>query len=145
MSKEQRAWNKILGADEVIVPEVIVKAAEAGLDIFEVEYISPAQRFMQAEKLQGILTVNDFLANGGAQNFPGIGDNYDADKVAKLVADFGGAPIEMMRTSDQVKKVRADAAKAAAAQAKLELAKGTAEVARTTAQAQASLNGGGTK
>lgn len=144
LSEEQRAWNKILGVDEVIVPDVIVKAANDGLDIFDVEYISPAQRFQQSEKLQGIFTSLEALASANAI-LPGIVDGIDEDDTREQIVKLSGAPISMLLTKEatQEKRARIQAQNAAAAQ--LEAAKQAAEVGRTTAQAQASLAGGGVK
>ena len=140
--KAQRLWNKILGTEEVLVPEVVVQAADAGLDIYEIEYISPAQRFMQGEKLQGILTVTDMIVQVG-QLIPGFLDNFDSDEIAEYVVKYGGAPGDIKRTEDEVATLRANMAQQQAAAQQLEAAKGMSEIGRNTAQAVGSLGGGG--
>lgn len=139
--KIQKLWSKILGTDDVIVPDVIVKAAEAGLDIFEIEYISPAQRFMQSEKLQGILSVKDFLLEVG-QIVPGMLDNVDPDILFRHLANFAGAPSDVVRTKDAVTDLRAAMAQQQAAATQLQAAKETSEIGRNVSQSVAALGGG---
>jgi hypothetical protein len=135
----QQLWNKILGRQEMLVPPSVVAAAQFGLDVFEIEYISPAQRFMQGEKLQGVLTVADMIVLIG-QLVPGLIDNFDSDKMAEYVVKYGGAPGDVKRTVDEVTKLRAGMAAQQAAATKLEATKQMSEVGRNTAQAVASLN-----
>ena len=137
--KVQALWDKILGTEEVIVPEVVIKAAEAGLDIYEIEYISPAMRFMQSEKLQGLMTVNEMIIAVG-QIIPGFMDNFDGDKIAEYAVRFGGAPGDIRLTKDAREKLRANMAAAQGAAQDLEAAKATSEIGRNAAQAVSSLN-----
>ena len=140
MGRIKRLWNRILGTQEVIVPDVVVRAAAAGLDVFEIEYISPAKRFMQSEKLQGILTLSDFLTTTGAL-VPGLMDNVNPDIMVRHVARYAGAPNDVVRTEDAVRALRASMARAQMETQQLEKAKGMSEVGRNVSQAVATLNG----
>lgn len=143
-SKIQALWNKVLGVEEILVPEVVVKAAAAGLDIFEIEYISPAQRAMQGEKLQGIITVTDIIVKIG-QLVPGFVDNFDSDKIAEYTVKYGGAPGDVERTRKAVTELRANMAAAQKQQQALAAAQQLATTSRDAAQASASLNAGAGK
>ena len=141
-SRIQALWNKVLGVEEILVPEVVVKAAAAGLDVFEVEYISPAQRAMQGEKLQGIITVTDIMVKVG-QLIPGFMDNFDADKIAEYTVKFGGAPGDVERTRKAVTELRAAMAQAQKEQQAMAQAQQLATTSRDASQAAAAFKGAG--
>lgn len=140
-SKIQTLWNQVLGVEEILVPEVVVKAAAAGLDIFEVEYISPAQRAMQGEKLQGIITVTDIIVKVG-QLLPGFTDNFNVDKIAEYTVKYGGAPGDVENTRKAVTELRAAMAAAQKQAQALEAAGKMATTSRDAAQASAAMNPG---
>jgi len=131
-----KAWKNITGKAGVIVPPVILEAIEAGLDVYEIEYISPAKRFMRAEKLQGIFTAADAIA-ALAPILPGVTDNVDPDKLVQDIYEFAGTPRTSLRTRDEVKAFRKEMAERENAQAGVEMAKDITEVQRNSAQAQA--------
>jgi len=108
--EQRKKWKALTGKDDMVVPDVILKAVQAGLDIYEVEYISPAQRFMEAEKLQGAFTGADALA-ALEPVLPGITDNIDKDDYARQVWKFAGAPASSIRTLDDLKTYRAEMTK----------------------------------
>jgi len=145
-AKARRRFERILGQPEVIVPEAIIAAARAGLDIFEIEYISPAKRFMKAEKLQGIFTATDALVALN-QVIPGIADAMDPDETARQIWQLAGAPREALRTKDEIAEVRENMGNRLQAADALSVAKEVATIGQTTAQAQATRgqgrNGGG--
>ena len=135
--KLRQLWNKITGRDEVLVPEAVVKAYQAGLKIFEVRYISPATRFQQGEKLQGIFQTIDGLV-ALAPFAPGTFDIIDVDDMARQIVQLSGNPARL-RTKEEVTALRADMAAAQQQQERLEAAKGVSEVARNAAQARATM------
>jgi hypothetical protein len=140
----RRLWAKILGKPIQLIPPAVQAAVEAGLDVYEVEYISPAKRFMQSEKLQGIYEAAEFFAKVGV--VPGleeIGDNLDIDDMARNVIKYSGAPASTARTMDAVKAIRSGRATAQEAAAKMEQMKAMAETARNAGQAAQSFSGGG--
>lgn len=140
----RRAWAKVLGKPIQIVPAVLQAAIDAGLDVYEVEYISPAKRFMQSEKLQGIFTAAEFFQKmavvPGAED---ILDNVNFDEMAKDVINYSGAPETMQRVDSEVKAIRQGRAQAQAQQAQLAAAQQMATVARDAGQAAQSFGGMG--
>lgn len=136
---EQRAlWREITGKDDIVVPEAVRAAHAAGLDVYEVEYVSPAQRFMEAEKLQGAFTAADAVA-ALSPVFPGVGDNVDPDKYIRKVWKYAGAPVDALRTLDDLREFRAAQAQRQNAAAALEAGKGVADIEAKMAQARAAM------
>jgi len=136
----RKAWNRILGHPIQLVPPAVQKAIDAGLDVYEVEYISPAQRFMQSEKLQGIFTFGEFIQKMGV--IPGaedILDNADFDDMAEEVANYSGAPVKVLRTREAVDKKRKARMEAQIAAAQMEQARQASEVARNAGSAAQSF------
>lgn len=140
--KLKTLWDRILGRDPIVIPEPVLKAINAGLDVFEIEYISPAKRFMQTEKLQGYLNVAEFIAKVGPA-MPDVIDIIDDDKLVRGVAEYNGVGDEILRTKDEVEEIRKAGAQQAMDASGLESGKGLSEIMRNVAQAQATLGGGG--
>jgi hypothetical protein len=132
---QRRKWYALTGKDLMEVPEVVRKARAAGLEIFDIEFISPAQRFMQAEKLQGIMTTLDTMIAVG-QVRPDILDNIDLDQIARDIYKYAGCPVGSLRTIDDLKEVRASMAKQQNTGAALEAGKTLADITQKTASAR---------
>lgn len=143
--KLRMLWKSVTGSDTVIVPEAIVRAHAAGLRVYEIEYISPAKRFQQGEKLQGIFQTIDGLS-ALAPFAPGVFDSIDTDDMARQIVTLSGNP-SRLRTKDEVTQLRSDMQAQQAQTARIEAAKGMSEVARNAAQAKATMgtSGGGKK
>jgi hypothetical protein len=137
-AKIRKLWAKITGAKEVIVPQAVIDAIAAGLDVYEIHYISPAKRFMQSEKLQGIFTAADALAALEAV-MPGICDNINPDRTAANIFKYAGAPTDCLNTEDERTAKRQATAQRQNTQDIVETARGTSEAARNMAQARTML------
>jgi len=136
LAMAHKAWAKIRGTPLQIVPAAVKAAIEAGLDVYEVEYVSPAKRFMQSEKLQGIFTTAEFVQKMGVT--PGaeqILDGVDFDDMLKNVIAYSGAPSTIERTESEIKAIRAGRAQAQAEMAQLEALKAKTEAARNVGSA----------
>ncbi len=105
-SKLRKSWDAIVGAEKVIVPPVVLKAWKAGLNVFEVEYISPAKRFQQADKLRGMMTAIDSVI-ALAPVVPQVMDGVDIDMFLKKLFELSGAPMDIIRTEQALLKFRA--------------------------------------
>jgi hypothetical protein len=135
---ERRKWKVLTGKDEMIVPDIVLKAVQAGLDIYEIEYISPAQRFMEAEKLQGMFTGADALA-ALEPVLPGITDNIDKDEYARKVWKYSGASSDALRTLDGLREFRAEMAKRQQTSDALAAGGQMADMQMKSAQARAAM------
>jgi len=134
----RRRWKSITGNDPLQVPNEVRKAHEAGLPLYEIHYTSPARRFMQSEKLQGIFTVMDTLL-AAAPAFPNMIHAVDERILIEQVYSLGGAPVDSLRTLDDYNKAIAAAAERANAQAALVAGKDVAQIQRDSAQARSTL------
>lgn len=135
--KLRMLWKNITGDDTVIVPKAVVDAYNAGLRIYEIEYISPAKRLQQGEKLQGIFQSIDGLV-ALAPFAPGVFDVVDTDDQARQIVTLSGNP-SRLRTKDEVTALRAQIAADQQKQAMLTAAKDASEVARNAAQARSTM------
>lgn len=136
--EQRRKWVELGGQDEFDVPDVIRKAIEAGLDVYDIEFISPAQRFMQAEKLQGLMTSMDAKMAVAAMR-PDILDGTDLDKWAREVDKYSGAPLGSQRTLDELREVRAAMAERQNAAVALEAGGKLADIQMKSASARAAM------
>ncbi len=137
-AKIQRAWARIINKAEEQIPQVIIDAMDAGLPVYEVEYISPAERFIRAEKLQGIFTALDALV-AVQPIMPGIMDGIDPDKLRDDVWSLAGAPASSLRTARALEKLRDTKAGEIKAAQNLEAGKAVSEIGRNAAQIRATM------
>lgn len=134
----RRKWDAITGAEKMIVPPAVIAAWKAGLNVFEVEYISPSKRFQQAGKLQGLMTAIDAIV-ALQPVIPGITDNIDGDASSHDIFEYAGAPVTSLRTTDDVLKFRAANRQATDKANKLQEGEAQANIALKGAQARAQL------
>jgi hypothetical protein len=140
------------GIDPIIIPDEIVKKAAAGLEIYKIKYISPAERAIKAEEVQGNLTILDVL-NTTAPLDPGVLDVIDLDAIIRRTAELTGASAEVINGLDIITGIREARAQAEAQQRQVEQARESSETMRNMAQAQATMGaqngslppGGGSK
>lgn len=124
------------GIQPVYIPNVLVEKMSRGEDIYEITYLSPAKRTMQSEELRGIIETANF-AVGVAPASPEILDNIDFDKLITRIAKLSGAPMELIKDSTTVKKLRDARAQQQAQLAQLEQARQQSEIGRNVAQMNA--------
>nr|DAP60083.1 MAG TPA: head to tail connecting protein [Caudoviricetes sp.] len=124
------------GMQPVYIPEELVQRMMNGEDFYEITYLSPAKRTMQSEELRGIIETANFAVQV-APTSPEIIDNIDFDKLIARVAKLSGAPMELIKDSDTVKKIREARAKQQKEIAKIEQARQQSEIGRNVAQMNA--------
>ena len=107
-----------------------------GEDFYEITYLSPAKRTMQSEELRGIMETANFAVQVAPANAEVL-DNIDFDKLIARVAKLSGAPMELIKDSDTVKKIREARAQQQEELAKLEQARQQSEIGRNVAQMNA--------
>lgn len=126
------------------IPADVQEFIDAGRDAYEVEFISPAQRFMQSEKLQGIYETAEFFSKLSV--VPGmetIADNLNVDEMADYVVKYSGAPVAVLNTDSDRDAIRDGRRQAQEAQAQMAAAQQMSEVARNAGQASMAFQGGG--
>lgn len=124
------------GAQPVYIPEALAQRMINGEDFYEITYLSPAKRTMQSEELRGIIEMANFAVQVAPAS-PEIIDNIDFDKLIARVAKLSGAPMELIKDSDTVKKIRDARAKQQEEIAKMEQARQQSEIGRNVAQMNA--------
>lgn len=124
------------GDTPLIIPEEVAELMMAGKNFYKIQYISPAQRIMQAEEAQGILTTFSFAADtvGVA---PEAIDNIDVDGAVRRLAELTGIPTDIIRASDKVDELRTLRAEQQAQLAEIEKVRAASEIGMNFAQAQA--------
>lgn len=121
------------GIKPIYIPNNIVQRILGGLDIYELDFISPAKRTMQSEELQGTIeTVN--LAVGVAPALPEILDNIDGDKMLRRIAKLSGADEDLLKDMETVQALRKARAEQQAQIMQLEQARQQSEIGRNVAQ-----------
>ncbi|KKM07864.1 hypothetical protein LCGC14_1729690 [marine sediment metagenome] len=143
MPDSQEAEDAIIdGKKVIIIPEEIAQRIVDGLEFFEIKFISPAARAMNAEQVQGLLATLQFTTQASAidQN---ARDVIDVDAAVKRIAELTGAPEEVVRTLPSIKKLRDARDVNIAQQAELESERLRSEIARNYAQASSVVAGTG--
>lgn len=137
-AKLRKTWDSIVGAEKVIIPDAVLKAWKAGLNVFEVEYISPAKRFQQSDKLRGLMTALDSVL-ALAPISPQAVDGIDVDKLVHGLFELSGAPMDVVRTQLALMKFRAANRAEAEKQKGLDQGEQQANIGLKAAQARQSL------
>lgn len=106
MPMSQKHIQAVLDGEPVLViPTEIATAMLRGEQVYEIKYLTPAARMMKAQLASGIITAWKF-ANDVAQAQPEVYDNLDEDKSMKLIAEFSGAPVDIIRSDEFVGQTR---------------------------------------
>ena len=129
------------GLAPIYIPEPVINALKRGQKVYKIKYISPANRIMRIEELQGI-TQNLDIALGMAQG--GLGevlDNYNVDEIARDVNELTNATNKMINDTKTIQQIRALRAKQQEAQQQMTMAQVGADVAMKGAQAQSMTQG----
>lgn len=137
-SPEEEAYYA-QGVEPIVIPDQLVEKSANGEEIFKIKYISPAERSIKAEEVQGNIATLEIL-NITAQINPESIDNVDLDALIRRTSELTGASKEMVRGLDIVEELREMRAAQAAQQQQLETTREASEISRNFAQAQATMN-----
>lgn len=124
------------GIRPVYIPNVIVERILTGLDVYEIDFVSPAKRTMQSEELQGTIETANFAVSV-APAIPEILDNIDIDKMLSRIAKLSGASLDILKDIETVQSIRKARAEQQAQAAQLEQARQQSEIGRNVAQMNA--------
>ena len=131
----EEALAQLRGEKPLVIPDTIQRRIDEGREAYEIQYVSPAKRMMQAEEVQGIMTTWEFAGNlAGAA--PDIIDHLDPDETIKRLAELTGAPSEIIRDLQSVKAIRSARQQMQQQMAMLEAERSASESARNYAQAE---------
>jgi hypothetical protein len=141
-AQQRRKWDRVSGAGKMVVPPAVTMAHRLGLDVFEVEYVSPAKRFQRGEKLQGLMRSLDAIiaaAGSGIPQLVAMADGIDPDKTRRDIYELNGAPITGLRTDEETLKFRAANSQQRQAKEQLDAKEQASNVALKAAQAKVAL------
>lgn len=124
------------GIEPEYIPDELVKFMLEGEEVYSINFISPAARIMQNEELIGIMRLFDFVINA-AQADPSALDNIDIDAAVRRVAELVGAPATVIRSPEEMQKIRAQRAEMQQAMQQLEVQQVQAETMKSASQAAA--------
>ncbi len=102
---EAHMRSVMFGDPVLVIPPDIASAILRGEQVYEIKYLTPAARMMKAQLASGIVTTWKFL-NDVAQAQPEIYDVVDEDMSAKLIAEYSGAPSEIIRSDEFTQNIR---------------------------------------
>ena len=124
------------GVDVFYVPAEVIEFAKSGRDVYDIQYISPAKRIMQAEELQGIMTTTDF-ATAHVSTIPDLVLSLNDEEIMQRVAELTGSPMEIVNDLQTIKDLKTARQQAMAQQTKDEQAVKMAAAAQSMGQAAA--------
>ncbi len=130
-----------VGLVPLYIPSAVAEAIDRGQKVYDIKYVSPANRIMRIEELQGITQTLD-IAIGMAQG--GVGDvldNLDTDSIIKQVTELTGATDRTLNDINTIKNIRAVRAEQAKLNQQAGLAQIGADIVMKTAQAQSMVQG----
>jgi hypothetical protein len=91
------------GKEPLIIPEDLLALRKQGIEIYEIEYVSPAARILRAEELRGVISVWQFAAG-----FSGVSAELilriDKKRSMELVNDLYGAPDDLLLSEEEFYK-----------------------------------------
>jgi hypothetical protein len=83
------------------MPDILIEAEGE----YEIEYTSPLSRAMRAEEGVAILRTLEMVQPIAAMD-PSVMDNFDSDKITRILAETNGAPMKIMRRQEDIAAVR---------------------------------------
>lgn len=137
------AKMKELEGEEVFyIPQEIADRMIKGKNVYDIKYISPAARVMEAEEAQGI-TQTMQLAGELAPAMPEVADVINFEAGMRRFAEISGGPMSMINSSEKIQQIRADRAAQQQALAQMQVVKDGAKSAKDLAAAGLIPGGGG--
>jgi len=127
------------GIRPIYIPEEIAQRILSGLDVYDLDFISPAKRTMQSEELQGTIETANFAVSVAAA-VPEILDNIDTDEMLRRIAKLSGADEDMLKDMQTVQSIRKARAEQQAQIMQLEQARQQSEIGRNVAQINSMQN-----
>lgn len=129
------------GLVPLYIPEEVVKAMNKGQKVYDIQYVSPANRIMRIEELQGITQSLDITIGMMAGGMSDAGDNLDTDYIVSKITELTGGTDRMLVSKKLKDDIRAARAENAKMQQQIQMAQIGADVAMKGAQAQSMTQG----
>ena len=145
---EEEVKLRAMGQTPLLIPAELVQADLAKIEIYEIEYVSPAMRTLRSEELRGLISTWQFAGTFGAV-VPEFLLMLDKKKSLRLLADMSGASSDVFVSDQEYEESLKNFMDMRQQQAQLEAQKAGAEIeakkgsaAQQNAQAVATQMGG---
>lgn len=126
------------GLSPLVVPDAIVKIMQKDKLPFEVTFISPAARAMQADSLLGLEKLTNYLMVFMNAEVHEAMDNVDTDTMVREYQRLSGAPAHVINGKDKVEKIRKN--RTAQQQAQMKMAADEQQATTLDKKAKAAKN-----
>lgn len=124
------------GGEPIYVPEEIAKLILEGKDFYEIEFVTPAARMMEAAEAQAIMRAWEFAVFAG-NTHPEIFDMLDPDKSLEILSRLIGAPSSILKSNEVVEQIREVRAQKQQAQEQMAMAQQAMATSQQASQAEA--------
>jgi hypothetical protein len=122
------------GRAPLVIPAELLDLREQGIEIYPIEYISPAARILRSEEIRGLMSLWQFAATFSAAA-PELMFWINKRKTMPLVKELYGAPDDSIVSEEEFEKSFADYQKQMANQQQIQSAAIAAEIAKNSASA----------
>ena len=140
--------ERAAGREPLIVPQELVEAQLNGVEIYNIEYVSPAMRILRSEELRGVMSVWQFAGAYG-QAVPEFLLMLDKVQSMRRVSELTGSTEDIFLSDEDFQATLQQHQQAMQQQAQLQMEQVAAETeakrgsaAQQNAQAQATQMGG---
>lgn len=123
------------GQNSLVIPDEIAKIMIAGGDVFKIKYFTPAARMLQLQRAEALNNLTLYTQQL-MQTDPTAGDMMDNDKAVRLAGEIGGLS-DILRSEEDVQKMRQQRQQAQQQAQLVEQAKTGSEALRNAAVAEA--------
>jgi len=90
----------------LLIPDELMQLRKQGIEIYQIEYISPAARILRAEELRGVISTWQFAA-GFSGVAPELMLRIDKKRSMEIVNDLYGAPSDILLSVEEFEKALA--------------------------------------
>ena len=136
-SKQEKALLE-RGITPYYVPPEVLAAIAAGMDFYDIVFISPAERMLRNEEVEGLTAImNQAIARMAVD--PEAMDLIDGDNYTKLLSDILNVNPMVLRAQDKVDELRVSRAQQRQRMMDAEMQAQQASSAQSTGQAMASV------
>jgi hypothetical protein len=123
-----------VGKEPLFIPDELLALRDQGVEIYPIEFISPAARILKSEEVRGMISLWQFAA-GFAGVAPELMLWLNKKKTMPIVRDLYGAPDDAIVSEEEFEKALAGYQQAQAQQMQIQSAATAAEIAAKGASA----------
>ena len=131
---EQFAQLTAAGIEPLVIPDELLELRAQGIEIYPIEFISPAARILRSEEIRGLISTWQFAATFSAAA-PELMLWINKRKTMPQVAELYGAPEGTLVSEEEFEKNFAEYKQSMAQQQQIQAAAIAAEIAKNQASA----------